>query len=101
MASSSDRKWIKWENTRAKGRNRFIWGTGVLCWGVMTGLIWSITMAMSQGWDQFYILLPIALVMFPIGGYWFGSIVWRKTEEGYEEYLRSESNNNLEDDGRQ
>jgi hypothetical protein len=88
MTTSSDPKWHKWERTRAKGRNRFIWVTGVLCWGVLTGLVWSVVMAMFQGWDRLGVLIPIALIAFPIGGYWFGSNVWRKTEERYDEHLK-------------
>jgi hypothetical protein len=76
-----------WSKTRAKGRTRFVWLTGVVSWGVPVAIIWSVAMASFKGWDRFPHLLRIALILFPIAGYWFGSYVWRKSEEQYEQTL--------------
>jgi hypothetical protein len=80
-----------WSRTRAKGRTRFVWLTGVVSWGLLVAIFWSVAMASFQGWDRFPRRLGIALILFPIGGYWFGSYVWRKSEEQYEETLRAQT----------
>ena len=82
-----DERWRKWEATRSRGRKRFIWVTGVLTWGLATGVCWSILMAGIQGWDKLSTLLPVALVVFPICGYFFGAFVWKSTEIKYNEHL--------------
>jgi len=74
----------RWAATRAKGRTCFIWIYGVVLYGLAAAVSWSITMSALQGWDQIFIYLPIALVVFPIGGYFFGVWVWKKSEAEYE-----------------
>jgi hypothetical protein len=44
-------------------------------------------MAGIQGWDKLSTLLPVALVVFPICGYFFGAFVWKSTEIKYNEHL--------------
>ncbi len=67
----------RWERMRQLGRSRYIWRHGVLGWGVTVAIAWSLSMAWMDGWDQLPILLPLALVLFPIGGYFFGAFMWR------------------------
>ena len=70
----------RWERVRSMGRRRYIWLHGVVGWGVSVAFAWSLVMAWKEGWDQLPILLPIALVLFPFGGYFFGAIMWRMME---------------------
>ncbi|MHC4375837.1 MAG: hypothetical protein ACYS26_04465 [Planctomycetota bacterium] len=60
------------ERTIAKGRTRFILVRGVLGWGVTTAVLWSVLMAISEGWSP-WSTLPTALALFPIGGYFWGA----------------------------
>ena len=73
----------KWAQTRQIGRKAYIWRMGVLGWGIVTGFAWSIAMAASQGWNRLPLLLPIALILFPIGGYFVGAFTWKMTEADY------------------
>jgi hypothetical protein len=82
-----EERWRKWKLTRSRGRNRFILVTGVLGWGLTTAVIWSLLMAGIQGWNRLPTLLPIAIIVFPICGYFFGTFVWKSTETKYYEYL--------------
>ena len=77
-------KWKRWEKTRAKGRKRFIWLHGVVGWGVTVAIFWSFWMGATRGWDQFPLLLSVALVAFPIGGYFWGAGMWRSFERRYQ-----------------
>ncbi len=70
----------RWARLREMGRRRYIWIHGVLGWGVSVAIAWSVSIAWDEGWDRLPILLPIALVLFPFGGYFFGAIMWRMME---------------------
>ena len=67
----------QWHRVYKQGRSRFIWVRGVLGWGVPTAIVWSAIMAWSEGWTKFLQLLPIALITFPIGGYFWGAWMWK------------------------
>jgi hypothetical protein len=79
-----------WGKSRAKGRTRFVWRMGVVAWGLPTAITWAVVMAAFQGWERLPLLLPIALLLFPIGGYWFGASTWRKYEGLYEQAMRDQ-----------
>jgi hypothetical protein len=81
----TDKQLARWEKTRRMGRMRYIWLVGVLGWGVATGSMWAIAMAAMQGWERLPVLLPLALVGFPIGGYFFGAWVWKASEAQYQQ----------------
>ena len=74
----------KWTMTRAEGRQSYIRKIGILGWGIPTGIGWAFAMSATNGWDQLPILLPLGLVLFPIGGYWFGAFMWRRMEQAYQ-----------------
>lgn len=74
-----------WEALRATGRRRFVWGVGVLGWGVVNALLWAVTFELVRGgflrqsfslagWLK---ILATALVLFPAGGYLWGVWVWK------------------------
>ena len=83
----TSRQMQRWAKTRAKSRTRFVWLMGVVAWGLPTAIGWSVAMAAFQGWERLPLLLLNALVLFPIGGYWFGGSLWRKCEGLYEQAL--------------
>jgi hypothetical protein len=74
----------KWSKTRKKGRTRFIWLYGVVGWGVVTGVLWAAAMAF-QGLGHLPLLLPLALIVFPIGGFFFGRKMWTTFEDQFQE----------------
>ena len=74
-------KWHKWERTRARGEKRFVWVNGVLGWGLVTAALFSIVMVMFR--DSSIAMVPIAFLVFPVGGYFWGKIVWRIAEGQY------------------
>lgn len=79
----------RWEKTRRMGRNRFIWRFGVLYWGVFTGIVCSLAMWCVTGRsDSLFLYLIPALVLFPIGGYFWGWYVWQKSEKIYTDKRR-------------
>lgn len=57
-------------------KKRFCWVYGVGAWGVTTALMFAFVMSKSTG-DSFAKWVSISLVMFPIGGYWWGSMMWK------------------------
>ena len=61
----------------------------MLFWGVFTGIAWSLVMWFVTGrtGSLFLFLIP-ALVLFPVGGYFWGRFVWQKSEKIYTEKRR-------------
>jgi hypothetical protein len=76
----SQRQVERWERTRRMGRTKLIWLYGVLGWGVSVAVSWSMLMSWIRGWDRLHVLLPLALVIFPLGGFFFGIVAWRSSE---------------------
>ena len=76
------REW--WSKTRRQGRKSYIWKHGVLYWGVPVGIVWALWMNRQQDPWQLAVMLPLALVVFPIGGYFFGAFMWKHFESAYE-----------------
>lgn len=67
-----------------QGRSKFVWRYGVLGWGVSTAILFSLLMAGAEGWDGFLFKLILALVIFPIGGYVWGRIMWAFLERKHQ-----------------
>ena len=78
-----------WESTRKKGRSHFIWVRGVLCFGLTMAIV--MTLFHSFRYDEGNRLidglvdLMVYLMVFPIVGYIWGSLVWKITERKYQE----------------
>ena len=67
----------KWEEIRAKGKNHYIWNYGVLRWGFSMFIAMTIAKLVNLSVADFtlkkvLILVLINLILFPIGGYFFG-----------------------------
>lgn len=65
------------ERTLAQGRTRFILLRGVLGWGLTTGVAWSVLTSLTLEDSNLGVALPLALIMFPLGGYFWGAFMWR------------------------
>jgi hypothetical protein len=77
-----------WAEIRQKGRTRYVWLNGVLCWGLPTGVLWAVAMAAMEGWNRLPLLLAFAIIGFPIGGFFFGWWNWKMAEGRYQQTLR-------------
>ena len=73
----------KWQQTRMKGKARFMWVSGFLVWGVSTAILWSILMHFIQPLEPTWVRPVIALVLFPLGGLGWAHFVWIKSEKKY------------------
>ena len=92
----------RWKLVREKGKDDFIWMTGVLRWGLVAGFVYSIVMHLyGHQWDvgslwsmTFVSFASFSLLFFAIAGYFWARVVWRMTEKRYlaeEEQERAKS----------
>ena len=82
----TDQQASSWAAVRERGRRRYILVNGVLCWGVITGVLWSGVMwfqSHERTLPAFALLLGIALVGFPLGGLVWGAWMWRCMERRF------------------
>lgn len=82
------KQYEKWSTIRKKGRRHFIWFQGVLFWGIITGIMWSVAMAYYSPSEHIYIRPMIALTVFPISGYFGSKWTWNRNEQKYGDYDR-------------
>jgi len=83
MMKMNEKRLARWTQTRQMGRTKFIWLRGVLGWGVTTAVLSSLIMTVFQGFPTFLFRLGIAMILFPIGGYFWGIWVWELAEKQY------------------
>lgn len=62
----------------ARGKRAFVIRYGVIGWGIPTALLWTLFMAWWNDDASPWLLLGIALVLFPLGGIWFGRWMWKQ-----------------------
>ena len=75
MAADSD-PLARWARIRRKGPLRFILLRGVLGWGLVAALVYSLVMWAVAG-ANLRVLLPLSMVIFPIGGVlWGAALSW-------------------------
>ncbi len=81
----------RWTRVREKGKDNFIWMTGVAGWGFATGLLYAVvTHLLDNQWDAEALLsmsfvrhLSFSLLFFAIAGFFWGRIVWNVTDKKY------------------
>lgn len=76
----------KWEEIRAKGKNHYIWNYRVLRWGFSMFIAMTIAQSINHsGADltlkKVLIIILTNLILFPIGGYFFGLLTWGSYEK--------------------
>ena len=84
MKPLTQKQAAKWKKTRELGSRRFTLINGVLLWGLPAGIVWAIAMAALQGWNRLPLFLVLALIGFPLGGVFYGKLMWRIFEARYE-----------------
>jgi uncharacterized membrane protein len=75
--SKADRRTERRARMIKRGRRSFTLRYGVLGWGVSTAILFSLYQGYSQGWDRLVYWLIVSLVIFPIGGWFWGVAMWR------------------------
>lgn len=86
MAADSD-PLARWARIRRKGPLRFILLRGVLGWGLVAALVYSLVMWAVAG-ANLRVLLPLSMVIFPIGGVLWGAAMWWFLERRYQREAR-------------
>ena len=79
----------KWVKKREKGNQHFVLVNGVLGWGVITAILWSVLMELIEPSQNIWVRPIIALIIFPIAGIAFGHLMWNKSEKAYEKETRN------------
>jgi hypothetical protein len=80
IASEVPREWRKWADIRARGSRRFIFLAGVLGWGLPVAILWAALTSRMASVEEFVTFLIPAIVLFPIGGYVWGLLMWKWME---------------------
>ena len=86
----------RWTRVREKGKDNFVWMSGVAGWGISTGLLYAvISHLMDNQWDaetllsmNFLTHLGFSLLIFMMGGFFWGRIIWSLSNKKYEEALK-------------
>ncbi len=73
----------RWQKDQQLGKSQYIVRYGVLFWGIPTGILWSIIMHFLQPQDTWYIRPIIAMIIFPLGGIWFGKWLWNTNVKNF------------------
>ena len=82
LTTMRERYRAKWERVRARGKRRFVLTRGVLGWGVSTGILVSALEGVQT--PSFWLHLIASLLVFPAGGYFWGTWVWDILEPQYQ-----------------
>ena len=85
--TSMDDQFKKLEAIHRKGFARFVLVRGVLGWGIGTALLFSLIMWIFTDSD-IRRLLPLSLIIFPIGGIVWGATMWLVVDRKYKRQLR-------------
>jgi hypothetical protein len=72
------------------GEKKFVWVRGVLFWGIFTALTWSVLMEYMNPSDNILLRPIIALILFPIGGFFWGKWAWKANEKKYMTYKKAQ-----------
>ena len=88
-------KFKKWERIRAKGIWHFIIKYGVLLWGLGTAFLFSLVVSLMQWEASFLSILKESLMLFPLGGIGWGTIMWFANENSYKKHVSSRFNSDF------
>ncbi|MBD7969239.1 hypothetical protein [Paenibacillus gallinarum] len=82
----------KWERTRTKGKIKYIIFNGIIGWGVSTALIGTMLMTFVGTNQDFFHLLLLSLIAFPLAGILFGVSTWYWSESIYQKSINNKDN---------
>lgn len=88
----------EWECVRSRGYRQFVWGRGFFLFGLLwmmicAGIYWFIRTSHPSLQELPIILAAsgLATLMGPVSGYRIHQRIWRQTEMGYLEHLRTKA----------
>lgn len=81
----------RWEARRKLGKEKFILLYGVILWGGSAGTIATLIDCWRRGFSVSKLL--IAAIIWPVGGWFVGSIMWSKSEEKYRRFTAMRDQN--------
>lgn len=72
----------KWDRPRAEGKRRFVLRRGVVGWGLSSGLLFAMLSEMDgvQHVHNVWLALPRTILLFLVGGYFWGVSMWSYIE---------------------
>lgn len=76
----------KWAKTRAKGKWRFVWRTGVLSWGFIMCAIF-VGMQAAQHLNRILFIVALNVPVWGCAGFLFGLTTWLHSEWSFKRYL--------------
>lgn len=87
LVRTDPRSVARWENARARGKRRYVLVHGVLLWGMPMLLVMTAGIYVQRyGWvwpngstEQVSLML-FNLMIWPVGGYLFGAVMWKALE---------------------
>jgi hypothetical protein len=79
----SDAEAGRWAAIRQRGRDRYVLMNGVLGWGAPTGLATTIITHWLGSPGPFLGRAAVALVVFSLGGVFYGRMTWSLHEQRY------------------
>jgi hypothetical protein len=81
----------KWEETRQKGKLRFIFLQGVVSWGVPMFVVMTFVLNRERANSDPPWMLLASAVIWAIGGACFGLAMWAISERRYQKYIASKN----------
>jgi protein-S-isoprenylcysteine O-methyltransferase Ste14 len=84
--------WSRWERTRKRGRAFFVIVYGVLIWGIVTCVFFSVVFPLMIPDATSRDVWPIAVPIFAVGGIFWGLLAWSMTERQYVRWLATQKN---------
>ena len=86
-----------WEKTRIQGKRHFVLWRGVIFWGGFMFVFMQLWQYVF--WYYRYHSAPpamgayllISAIVYPIGGWWWGNIIWAMTERSYQAHRQHDT----------
>jgi hypothetical protein len=85
-----DRRFQKWEKTRAKGKLNYVLVYGVLLWGFTTAVLVTAAAPLLLGLVITWSHALINVILFPLTGIGWGHFTWMANEKAYQKEKGSE-----------
>ena len=81
----------RWDETRKRGRARYILTTGVLAWGIPMFVVMTFVVNRRSDGPPSPAMIAFSAVLWACGGGLFGAAMWRYWEKRYQQFLTSQS----------
>jgi hypothetical protein len=89
----NEKQMQQWKTLRKQGKITFIIKKGLIQWGVLTALLFSVLMHFVQPEYPIWLRPLISLIIFPFGGIFYGLWVWAIGEKKYQKFLSAQESN--------